>query len=145
MKTLILAKVVLYRDDGKILVLRRSAHMRYRPGELDVAGGMVDEGEDYITAAIREVSEETGLTIGLTDLELIFADSGLRVDRPSTWLFFLARTKTTDVKISEEHVSADWMDLDQAITSFEDERQTRVLQFIRDNHLMPASRPLPQP
>ena len=62
-RTKIGAKVVLLAPDGETLLLRRSATDTRRPLEWDLAGGMVDEGEDYISAAVRETLEEAGITI----------------------------------------------------------------------------------
>lgn len=136
MKTLVMAKVVLFREDGKTLILRRSQDMPYRPGELDVAGGKVEDGEDFAAAAIREVQEETGLMIDPAKLHLAFADSGLRNDVPTNWLFFVAMVADGELTISHEHQSAQWMELNEAIAEMEDDRQTRLLEFIRDHQLM---------
>lgn len=135
MKALVMAKVVLFRDDGKTLILRRSKDMSYRPNELDVAGGKVEDDEDFKMAAIREVDEETGLTVALSSLRLAFVESGLRNNVPTNWLFFVANVKDIGVKISREHQSAEWVELEQAIVTTEEGHQRRALEFIRDHEL----------
>lgn len=137
MKSIVCAKVVLFRDDGKTLMLRRSKSVPYRPGELDTAGGMVDDGEDYIAAAVREVQEEAGLEIKSADIKLVFAESGLRKEVPTTWLFFVTKVKGTGVTLSEEHEAFEWMELDKALEQMEDERHKRLLKYIMLHQLKP--------
>lgn len=54
--------VAVVHPDGRLLVHRRSEHKDVWPGWFDIAvGGVVASGEDYDTAARREVAEEVGL------------------------------------------------------------------------------------
>lgn len=50
-------------DDGKLrlLVIRRSPHLRDNPGELAFPGGRLEPGETVVAAALREAEEEVGL------------------------------------------------------------------------------------
>lgn len=137
MKTIVGAKVVLFRDDNKTLMLRRSKSMPYRPGELDTAGGIVDKGEDFIAAAVREVGEEVGLQLNPASVQLVFAESGLRNETPTTWLFFVAKVEDTGFKLSHEHESGEWMELDEALDAMEDERHKRLLEYIKLHQLIP--------
>lgn len=50
-------------DCTKILLTRRKDSATLFPGQWVLPGGHVDEGEDLITAALREVKEETGICI----------------------------------------------------------------------------------
>ncbi|MDZ7744642.1 MAG: NUDIX domain-containing protein [Candidatus Saccharibacteria bacterium] len=62
-----IVRVMVLSSDGDILLQKRAADSRVYPGAWDnSAAGHVDEGEDYLTAAKREMSEE----IGLKDVEL---------------------------------------------------------------------------
>lgn len=47
--------------DGKILLVKKSRGP-YK-GKLDLPGGKLEHGEDFIDGATREVEEETGVTI----------------------------------------------------------------------------------
>ncbi|WP_051856010.1 NUDIX domain-containing protein [Streptomyces sp. NRRL B-1347] len=60
--------VLLYRQDGRVLLLRR-AEPSYR-GQLTLVGGHLEDGEWYDQAACREVREEVGVRVDPKHLEL---------------------------------------------------------------------------
>ncbi|MBB2493399.1 NUDIX hydrolase [Aquipseudomonas ullengensis] len=54
--------ILLFNSTGELCVHRRTLSKAVYPGYWDVAaGGMVDEGESYATAAARELAEELGI------------------------------------------------------------------------------------
>jgi 16S rRNA (adenine1518-N6/adenine1519-N6)-dimethyltransferase len=54
--------VVVKDENGRILLQKRGLTMATNPGRWDVsAAGHVDAGEDYLTAAKRELKEEIGI------------------------------------------------------------------------------------
>lgn len=65
------ARVFLVNEDGKVLIQKRSRHIA-KPQLFDnSAAGHVDEGEEYIDAAVRELKEELGVVVSEEDLELM--------------------------------------------------------------------------
>lgn len=54
---------LLQRDDGDLDVLFtvRSGRLRSHSGQISFPGGRVDEGEDAVATALREMEEETGV------------------------------------------------------------------------------------
>jgi 8-oxo-dGTP pyrophosphatase MutT (NUDIX family) len=74
----------------------------------------MEKGEDIHQTAIRETKEETGITdIMFMDnfeewIEYNFQYQGELVHKKV--VFFLAETKTKEVKISHEHINFTWMD-----------------------------------
>ncbi len=105
------AGVVLFRkEDSKILFLL----LHYPSGNWDFVKGKMEKGESTHETAIREAKEETGIT-DITFLENFeewieynFQYQGELVHKKV--VFFLAETKTKDVKISHEHLDYTWMD-----------------------------------
>ncbi len=67
----------LIRDDrGRLLLLRRAAESKFFGGQWDLPGGKAEGGEPFDMALLREVDEETGLsvilkrTVGTADDEM---------------------------------------------------------------------------
>lgn len=55
-------RAVIYDENGRILLLKRSSRSRNYPGKWEFPGGKVDQGERFDDALLREVREETGMS-----------------------------------------------------------------------------------
>jgi len=111
------AGIVLFRkEESKILFLL----LHYPSGHWDFVKGKMEKGEDIHQTAIRETKEETGITdiVFIENfeewIEYNFQYQGELVHKKV--VFFLAETKTKEVKISHEHLNFTWMDY---VTSME--------------------------
>ena len=62
------ANVILIKN-GKVLLLLRSKG--WKTGSWGPPGGHIDPGESPKQAAVRETYEESGLTVKVSDLELL--------------------------------------------------------------------------
>ncbi|WP_323754070.1 Nudix family hydrolase [Marinobacter sp.] len=69
------AVAVIVRD-GRVLIARRPDHV-HQGGLLEFPGGKVEAGETVQQALVREIAEETGLTVPLESLEPVI---GIRHD-----------------------------------------------------------------
>jgi len=62
------------KKDGKVLMLRRSPLKKILPNHVHPYGGKVDQSEDPMTAAIRELREEAGLEVENIKLEAVITE-----------------------------------------------------------------------
>ena len=110
------AGIVLFRkEESKILFLL----LHYPSGHWDFVKGKMEEGESTHQTAVRETKEETGIT-DITFVENFeewiqynFKYQGELVQKKV--VFFLAETKTEEVKISHEHSGYTWMDYNSSM------------------------------
>ncbi len=86
-----------------LLLLRNDPPKVYAP-----PGGRLHPNENPVKGVIREVSEETGITIKLLNMTFIWFG---KVEPDSPYILsidFLAIAKTTDIKLSTEHSDYLW-------------------------------------
>lgn len=110
------AGAVLFSEtnSGKIFLL-----LNYPSGHWDFVKGNIEKGETLQQTVIREIREETCITDvefieGFEDkIEYHYQRDGDLVHKEV--VFFLAKTKTTDVKISHEHLGFVWLTFDNAL------------------------------
>lgn len=112
------------RSAGAVIVNATGAEpeyllLHYTAGHWDFPKGNIEAGESEKEAAVREIREETGIT----DAEFIGGfrhtvsyrySKGRRLVHKEV-IFFLARTKTSSVTISHEHVGYAWKKYDDAM------------------------------
>jgi len=83
-RKLVASKVIIRSTEGNVLLVKPN----YKPG-WQFPGGGVEAGESPVEAAVRELREELGLDIPITDLE--FVDMVFRPDLDNLLLVFERR------------------------------------------------------
>lgn len=138
----IVTKAVLFDDEGRILLLKRSATDKRRPNQWDLPGGHVDEGEMPADAVIREIWEESGLHASIKHLvyaktEIVtWQDERTRKHRSNTtWQYFICVTNEKNARLSHEHSEYCWIDLKKALELVTYDRHLEVLRHVHDNQL----------
>lgn len=117
-------KVVIRNEAGDCLLLKRSLSSKGNPGKWDLPGGKADLGEKFDEALLREVSEETGLTINITRVA-----GSAEFELPArkvAYIIMEGRLESGQVRLSSEHDDFTWiaphklstMDLAEQFTDF---------------------------
>ena len=106
---LLITKLVVVNDEGKVLTMRRSKDAPRRPWTWDFPGGIVEDGEQPIDAVLREAAEESGLTFTAEDVMPIQTVIHPRGDEQAAIVFYLAHHRGDEITLSHEHDSYEWV------------------------------------
>jgi len=107
-KPLVLSVKVVVRDaSGRCLLLKRSLSSKGNPGKWDLPGGKVDPGENFTQGILREVVEETGLTISIQRVGGV-AESESPTNKV-VYLILEGRLESGQVQLSSEHDEYVWV------------------------------------
>ena len=97
---------------GKILILKRSAKVGSYQGAWAGISGYIEEGEQPLDTALKEVEEETGLKIGREALLRVGETlPAYDKDRDVLWLVhpFLFKAPTNKIRLDWEHETYAWI------------------------------------
>ncbi len=103
----VVAKTLVRNSEGLYLVLYRSNTHPLFPGHIDFPGGEVEPEETPEAAVVREIQEETRLSVNPNKLKKLFA----KQYRQTTHILFEAKLAEPDAKIalSWEHKDYRWI------------------------------------
>lgn len=139
--------VIFRKEDSKIYYLL----LHYESGHWDFPKGHVEEGENEEETVKREVKEETGIEdIEIIDgfkewIKYIFKrtydlEGEEKKKAPLIFkivTFYLAETKTKEVKVSSEHLEYKWLPYEQAVEQLTFKKAKEILekanQFLKEN------------
>lgn len=101
-------KAIVLNKEGRMLTLFRTETAPTRPNTWDLPGGDLDFGEDATKSIIREIQEETGLSVENIrpfDVESVINDNG------DFWVTvaYYACVATDEIKLSSEHNQYMWL------------------------------------
>jgi 8-oxo-dGTP pyrophosphatase MutT (NUDIX family) len=134
----VVTKVAIFDDLDNILVIKRSMDDSWLAGHWELPGGKVDDDEDFVAGAAREVLEETGITIMHKNMHIIYGMTDFGSDGVNrVWQFFTARVATEEVVISEEHSGYQWLPLEEALGIIEHGMTKQVLEHQKLYSLYP--------
>jgi 8-oxo-dGTP diphosphatase len=99
--------------DGKVLLLRENK--KYSDGtnieKYDVPGGRVNPGEHFMESLVREIKEETGLTVNVK--HPFFVNEWRPQVRGEQWhiigTFLVCEADTNSVVLSQDHDHHEWI------------------------------------
>ena len=113
MKLFVGAKGVVHHD-GKILLIRESSAYAdgSESGKWDMVGGRIDPDERVRDGLLREVKEESGLSVTAGELLGVF-DGFPTIQGEKCHvvrLYFLCESSSSEVVLSEDHDEVTWVD-----------------------------------
>ncbi len=129
----VVAKALLADPDDKLLLLYRGMTHPNFPGHLDLPGGEIEEGEKWIDAIAREISEETAIKVDESILEKVFEKQYSDVIH----VLYIATLPTDphEIILSWEHTSFKWFTKDAlmhtALPSGTDRYYLDVIEYLK--------------
>ena len=124
----ITVKAVILNEKNEALLIKRHQDNHYGAGKWDFPGGKLEAGEYIQEGLCREIQEEIGIEVELIKV-ISVNDFGKKYDKKceigkekllvaGKGLRFLARYKSGEVTLSDEHEKYEWLDLDKALACF---------------------------
>lgn len=121
---------------------RKYLVLHYPSGHFDFPKGHLETGETELQAAIRELTEETGISqVNILNgyehyIHYGFYKKEGYINKKVT--FFLGEVPNEEVQISHEHQGYLWLEYDQALAKITFENAKSLLksaeQFLKQNH-----------
>lgn len=135
------AGAFIYRKaNGKVLFLilkkiKRGTENKGRIVEYDLPKGHIEKGESAEQAALREIKEETGLSVLLVphfreSTRYFFYENGQKVFKQVG--FFIARSPGEKVSVSKEHIGYEWQELGPATQKLKHKDLVKLMAKVGD-------------
>ncbi len=100
-------------DGGRVLILRQSGYNAFGAGRWDLPGGRVKEGEEPHAAILRELFEETGMT--LTGGDGLVSPMYCHTETGEDWVIQVHpfHYDGHTIILSAEHIEFKWVRIDE--------------------------------
>ena len=105
-------KSFIVDENNNLLVLKREPKDVHLPGIWEIPGGRLSHGENPFDGLKREVKEETGLDIEITN-PLSVRHFTRQDGQVINMIVFLCRPLSGNLSLSEEHTDHKWLDLSE--------------------------------
>lgn len=114
----LIVHAVIFNEKREVLIIKRSPSERMYPNLWDIPGGTLEDGEDPAIGVMREVREETGLTISQVSLFDYTSNIDEVKNAQFVRLIFIAKgTEDTVVLDPEEHTEFAWVKVNGSNTN----------------------------
>ena len=121
------AAVAVCEDDRLLMVQRADS------GNWTLPGGTLDFGESLPNCAVREMQEETGLQVEITDVLGTYTNPEVKIEysdgevRQECTVVFLGKSANTNVEIDHESISYAWVPFSELMsTGMADSQRRRI-------------------
>lgn len=103
--------VLVRNTKGELLLLQRNSSSKIMPDKWGLPGGHVDDGEDFITAAVRELEEETGLKFNSS--HLTYLETKKKEECTIAYFYILLDFPHPMILNNDEHYRSQWVKSDK--------------------------------
>ncbi|SEE59028.1 NUDIX domain-containing protein [Streptomyces sp. Ag109_O5-10] len=134
--TLLVAAVIVHdKATNRVVLLRRSQNAKFAQGMWDLPVGKSEPGEPITETAVRELYEETGLTVRQESLKLahiIHGASGVEAPNGFLTVVFAAHEWTGEPENREprKHAQVRWVDADTIPENFVDTTSSALRRYL---------------
>lgn len=113
-----IASECLVIRNNEVLMFKRSETSSKFPGFWIGPGGHINENEDPMTAAIREIEEEAGVKVGMESIKLKAIATHYHKDLNETWISFVFLStigEDQETNAGGEEGKAHWISLEDLL------------------------------
>lgn len=125
--------VVLVIEDDKVLLGKRSPEL-FEGGKWSLPGGFIEFEEDFLSAAHREVKEETGISIQIISIISVVSNF-LAPDLHTLVMVLLARRIAGPVEPGEEMVELKWFPLSGPLPAMAFEADEHIIKRFHETKI----------
>lgn len=101
-------KALLYNTSRQFLLIKRSAKYSSIVDQWDIPGGRMEPGTNLLASLVREISDETGLTIAYQPMLLAAQDILTKDNQHIVCLTYLSRAKGVVTLNTDEAIDYKW-------------------------------------
>lgn len=118
---------IILKKDNQVLLVKR-INTDWASGYWNFPGGLLEENETLIAAAVREAQEEVGVTIAQADLQLVHVMQTRKTETHNKEIlgFYFFATRWQGTAINNEpnrHSEIGWFDLNELPLEITDHAQ----------------------
>lgn len=128
--------VALIIDNDKVLLGKRALDV-YRGGRWSLPGGFIEFHEDFLSAAHREIMEETGLSIKIQSIVSVVSNF-LKADLHTLVIVLLARKIGGDLSPGDDMVELEWFPLSGPFPDMAFSADTHVIERYHETRISGA-------
>lgn len=124
-------KGFIVNDEDEVLLLRRHPDDEESGGVWEIPGGRLEQGEDPFTGLRREVREEAGIEVSVSDplmVDHFTRRDGVRI----IMLVFLCRPVGGRLRLSHEHTASSWTPVSEAHRTLDHHFLPCLKRFLRE-------------
>lgn len=136
MKLTSAAHAIVINQHHQMLVLHIGEHTAQpeRSHTPDIPGGFIETGESERRGLIRELQEETGISVAENQLRLVYVETTPQPERDliiNKLIYLIVLDHTPEVHISWEHKSYEWVSVTEVDHLFGlESRHKKVIDYI---------------